>query len=165
MESFSWSWNIVMELLSLRGKLNLNQMYDLGRVTGHMHRLLNDGTLEMKRESVWNYASKSGQLHLLLVLETQYKVTEVISLGDFNLNRVGWAHRDLWVDNLLFKDRKVIAILDFDRMKYDYPQLDVARAVVSGALTENGLDVSLASAFIKGYCENHSVGKGFLTNL
>ncbi|MDQ0166176.1 phosphotransferase [Bacillus horti] len=42
-------------------------------------------------------------------------------------------HRDLWMDNLLFHGNRVSAVLDFDRRKYDYPQLDVDRAIMSGA--------------------------------
>lgn len=163
----------------LPGKLNTDQMHSLGQVTGYMHRLLNDGTMRNKRtpefvppspeerlacwESVWNQANESGQTHLLPIIETQLRVTKTIKLEDFNLNEPGWSHRDLWVDNLLFKNNRVSALLDFDRMKYDHPQLDVARAVISGILNENGLDASLVSAFLNGYCENCSVEKGFVT--
>ncbi|SEN99572.1 homoserine kinase type II [Paenibacillus sophorae] len=35
-------------LLISPGKINVHQIYDLGRVTGKMHRLLNDGTLGLK---------------------------------------------------------------------------------------------------------------------
>nr|WP_237171634.1 phosphotransferase [Paenibacillus sp. IHB B 3084] len=38
----------------------------------------------------------------------------------------GWVHRDLWTDNVLFNDDKLSAILDFDRLDYDYTQLDIA---------------------------------------
>ena len=162
------------------GKLNVHQMYDLGRVTGNMHYLLNGGTLRLKRsaefippsreerlthwESAWNHANSTGKSNLLPIVETQYKVTETINLEDFDLNATGWAHRDLWVDNLLFEEKKVSAILDFDRMKYDYPQLDVARAVMSGALYDNNFDVSLAQAFIEGYSERYLVDKGFISS-
>ena len=43
-------------------------------------------------------------------------------------------HRDLWVDNFLFYNDKVSAILDFDRMDYDYVELDIGRTVISCAL-------------------------------
>ncbi|PFX64861.1 homoserine kinase [Bacillus toyonensis] len=160
------------------GKLNVHQMFDLGRVTGNMHHLLNDGTLRAKRgpefippsreerlthwESAWNHANNTDKSHLLPILETQYKVTETINLEEFNLNETGWAHRDLWVDNILFEEKKISAVLDFDRMKYDYPQLDVARVVISGALYENNFDVSLVQAFIEGYSEQRLLEKGFI---
>ncbi|KPB03767.1 phosphotransferase [Bacillus sp. CHD6a] len=160
------------------GELNVHQMYDLGRVTGYMHQVLNDGTLRVKRhpefippsreerlthwESVWNRANNTDKSHLLPILETQFKVTETINLEDFNLSASGWAHRDLWVDNLLFEEKNISAVLDFDRMKYDYPQLDCARAVISGALYENHFDVSLVHAFIEGYSEQSLLKKGFI---
>ena len=162
------------------GKLNVHQMYDLGRVTGNMHHLLNDGKQKVTRgpefippsreqrlthwESAWNHANNTGKLHLLPIFERQYRVTETINLEDFNLNKAGWAHRDLWVDNLLFEEKNISAILDFDRMKYDYPQLDVARAIISGALYENNFDISLVEAFIEGYREQHILEKGFIIN-
>jgi homoserine kinase type II len=155
-------------------------MYDLGRVTGNMHHLLNNGTLGGKKspefnppsreerlshwQSAWNHANDNNKKYLLPILETQYKVTETINLEDFNLNETGWAHRDLWVDNLLFKEKKISAVLDFDRMKYDYPQLDVARAIISGALYDDNLDVSLVLAFIEGYSEQRVLEKGFINS-
>jgi homoserine kinase type II len=160
------------------GKLNVHQMYDLGRVTGNMHHLLNDGTFGGKRspefnppsrearlthwQSAWNHANDTNKKDLLPILEIQYKVTETINLEDFNLNETGWAHRDLWVDNLLFKEKKVSAVLDFDRMKYDYPQLDVARAIISGALYDDYLDASLVRAYIEGYSEQRVLDKSFI---
>ncbi|WP_342558311.1 hypothetical protein [Metasolibacillus sp. FSL K6-0083] len=44
-------------------------------------------------------------------------------------------------------------------MKYDYPQLDIARAIISGALDENNFDVSLVQAFLEGYSEQCSLEK------
>lgn len=161
------------------GKTNVHQIYDLGRATGKMHRLLNDGTLSINKSpqfippsreerlahwnSVWEQAKEAGKTQLLADIETQRRATEDINTEILEFLQLGWAHRDLWVDNLLFNDVRLTAILDFDRLRYDYPQLDVARAVISCALDEN-LDVSLASAFIDGYSEERVVAKGYLTN-
>jgi homoserine kinase type II len=166
------------ELIS-PGKINVHQMHDLGRATGKMHRLLNDGTLHTKNSpqfippsreerlahwnSVWEQAKEAGKTQLLADIETQRRATEDINLEILELLQLGWAHRDLWVDNLLFDENRLTAILDFDRLKYDYPQLDVARAVISCALDDH-LDLSLASAFIEGYSEERTVIKGYLTN-
>ena len=164
--------------LILPGKINVHQMYDLGRATGKMHRLLNDGTLGIKnspqfippsreeRLAHWNSVRENtkgtGKPQLLADIETQFKATEEMDIEILELLQTGWAHRDLWVDNLLFKNNGLAAILDFDRLKYDYPQLDVARAVMSCALDDN-LDVSLASAFMEGYSEERNVVEGYLT--
>lgn len=161
------------------GKTNVHQIYDLGRATGKMHRLLNDGTLGIKKSpqfippsreerlahwnSVWEQAKEAGKTQLLADIEAQRRATEDINIEILELLQLGWAHRDLWVDNLLFHDNRLTAILDFDRLRYDYPQLDVARAVISCTLDDH-LDVSLASAFIEGYKEERTVAKGYLTN-
>lgn len=161
------------------GKSNVHQIYDLGRATGKMHRLLNDGTLGIKKNpkfippnredrlAHWNLVlektKESDKFHLIADVETQSIVTEQMDLEVLESLRLGWAHRDLWVDNLLFEDSRLTAILDFDRLSYDYPQLDVARAVISCALDDH-LDVSLASAFMEGYSEECIVMEGYLTN-
>lgn len=160
------------------GKINLNQINDLGRAIGKMHRLLNDGTIGLKsspqslpqsrekRIEHWNsimkQTKKNSKDSTIDEVEIQLRATEEINLEIFEILETGWSHRDLWVDNLLFHDSQLSAILDFDRLKYDYPQLDVARAVISCALDDN-LDITLASAFIKGYSEERSVAKGSLT--
>ncbi|NRS50419.1 phosphotransferase [Brevibacillus sp. HB2.2] len=161
------------------GKANAHQVYNLGRATGKMHRLLNDGTLGSKdtpqfvppsREerlahwkSVLKKAREAGKIELLDDIETQLKATEEMNIENLEILSTGWAHRDLWVDNILFDHNRLTAILDFDRLKYDYPQLDVARAVMSCAL-DDYFDVSLASAFIEGYSEERTVMDGYLTN-
>lgn len=161
------------------GKANVHQMYDLGKETGKMHRLLNDGTLDIKDnpkfippcreerlehwDSVWKQAKETDEIQLLTYIEAQRKATEDFNMGKFESLQLGWAHRDLWVDNLLFDNKGLTAILDFDRLNYDYPELDVARAIMSCALDEN-FDVSLALAFIEGYSEECSISEGYLTN-
>ncbi|XID90577.1 phosphotransferase [Paenibacillaceae bacterium WGS1546] len=120
------------------GRSNAHQSYDLGRATGKMHRLLNDGTLGVKHQpkfippsreerlAHWNLimeqTKESDKVQLLAAIETQRIATEEIHIEVLESLRLGWAHRDLWVD---------------------YPQLDVARAVISCALDDH-LDVSLS---------------------
>jgi homoserine kinase type II len=127
------------------GKLNKLQIYDLGRVIGKIHRHLNDGSLGTKstaqfvlpsRESRithWNSlmeeATLNNKLHLLPTIEQQLRVTETLDINAFHTFKQGWAHRDLWVDNLLFNEDTLSAVLDFDRLNYDYLNLDVARAI------------------------------------
>lgn len=73
-------------------------------------------------------------------------------------------NRDLWVDNLLIKKNHLSAILDFDRMKYDYPALDVARAEISGCLDDDQLQIKPAIAYLEGYQKHREVPEGFLTH-
>lgn len=178
------------------GQMNAAQMHDLGRVTGQLHQLCNDGSLEKKkhpefrapsieerlvywndeRQKIMNRISQLGvdreaeaiihvekQKKLLAIIDKQCEVSERVHLEDFNLEVTGWAHRDLWMDNLLFLGDRVNAVLDFDRMNYDYPQLDVARAIISGALSDQGLDASLVRAFHAGYSEHQRLEEGFVS--
>lgn len=154
------------------------QMYHLGKATGRMHRVLNDGSIPKKKnpefiapdledrmnywQSVHEMAQCKGNQSIISIIENQIQLTKSMKLDAFNLHDTGWAHRDLFMDNILFQDNEVSAILDFDRLKYDYPQLDVARAVISGCFRNNSLNVSGATAFMDGYKAERKVDKGYL---
>ena len=160
------------------GEANIHQLYELGKATGKMHRWLNDGTLRSKSttklvlssreerlahwDSVWKQAEEADKKELLADIETQRKATEMIHIEMMDAHSPGWAHRDLWADNVLFNDDKLSAILDFDRLDYDYPQLDIARAVMSFAWDKQ-LKLPLVSAFMVGYREEHTMVEGCLT--
>ncbi|WP_431090281.1 phosphotransferase [Paenibacillus sp. 8b26] len=138
---------------------------------------LNDGTLGIQNtpkfvppsreerlahwDSVWEEAKKDDKMDILADIEAQRKATEELNVEMTSTLQSGWAHRDLWADNILFNENKLSAILDFDRLDYDYPQLDVARAVMSFTWDEQ-LDVSLVSAFMEGYREKRTLAKGCL---
>jgi homoserine kinase type II len=93
----------------------------------------------------------------------QLKATEQFDIELINSCEAGWAHRDLFVDNLLFVDNQVSAILDFDRFAYDYPELDIARVIVSGALDKENLNITAATAFLDGYRTQREFERGVLT--
>lgn len=147
--------------------VNIYQMYELGCVTGKMHRILNDGSLgeegntqfipqsRKERMSHWSNvikeAKSNNKTHSIRIIELHMKLTKTIDIDFFGKSMPGWSHRDLWVDNLLFNDDKVSAILDFDRLNYDYPELDVARAIMSWAFNNGNFCTELASAFLQGY--------------
>ncbi|CAM4323253.1 phosphotransferase [Paenibacillus tarimensis] len=161
------------------GQLNAPQLFELGKSTGRMHRLLNDGALNIAlpvfepprkqaRIDHWNTLFRELPAdkisHLADEFELQRKATEAFSMDLLTCLQSGWAHRDLWADNLLFAGDRLSAILDFDRLDYDYPQADAARAVMSCAWNEQELDMRLASAFMEGYAEERQTAEGYLTN-
>ena len=90
------------------GKINVHQIYDLGRATGKLHRLLNDGTIGVKKSpqfippsreerlahwnSVWELAKEAGKTQLLADIETQRRATEDINIEIIELLQSGWAH-------------------------------------------------------------------------
>ncbi|PFA58399.1 phosphotransferase, partial [Bacillus cereus] len=76
---------------------------------------------------------------------------QLVNTEQFHNSQRAWVHRDLWVDNFLFLNDKVSAILDFDRMDYDYVELDIGRVVISCALSDGVLNKSLVASFLEGY--------------
>lgn len=149
------------------GKVNEKEIYSLGKTIGHMHNLLNDGSLiegetpkfvpptieervkhweEKRRE-----AEQLGKEHILPYIKLQQEATQLVNVNQYYNSKKGWVHRDLWVDNLLFHNDKVSAILDFDRLDYDYVELDIGRAVISCALHDGVLNKSLVASFLEGY--------------
>ncbi|MGH0524500.1 phosphotransferase [Bacillus cereus] len=149
------------------GKVNQKEIHSLGQTIGYMHNLLNDGSLikgenpkfvpptkearlkhwEDKRREV----EKLGKEHILPYIKLQQEATQLVNTEQFHNSQWGWVHRDLWVDNFLFLNDKVSAILDFDRMDYDYVELDIGRVVISCALSDGVLNKSLVASFLEGY--------------
>lgn len=147
--------------------INIDKMYDLGRVTGMMHRILNDGSLgaeghtqfipqnRQDRISHWSNVIEElkgkNKTHFISQIELHMKLTKTIDIDSFGKSIPGWSHRDLWADNLLFKQDQVSAVLDFDRLNYDYPEIDVSRAILSWSIHNGNFRTELASAFLQGY--------------
>ncbi|ANF96701.1 phosphotransferase [Paenibacillus bovis] len=152
------------------GMVNEAQLYDLGRITGQMHRLLNDNSLPVQApplfqpptrdqrlqywEQLYIQFQEEGHQIYLPIVEQQRQTTITMNMDILQTLRPGWAHRDLWTDNLLFYPDKVTAVLDYDRLNYDYPQLDIARAILS-CVWDGEFDLTRAAAFMQGYREVH----------
>lgn len=147
------------------GKVNVQQMLSFGEVTGRMHSLLNRSAdthqapswtpspsimLEKWKQN-WEKAQEKEPQHILDVIEQQRVIIDELDMSLFTSCEQGWTHWDLWVDNLLFHEDKVAAIIDFDRLKYLYPEMDVARAILSCALDEGEMRLDVVSAFLGGY--------------
>lgn len=169
---------IVMEHVDgknlLPGTLNVKQMYSLGQMTGHMHNVANDGTNKNDRNpkfmppsveqrlDYWKSFYKTIDENDMFVelLEIQIKATKHFSLELISSCETGWAHRDLWIDNILFTGDQLSSILDFDRFAFDYPELDIARAIMSGAFNGSTFNSSSAKAFLEGYRTIRNLEKG-----
>ncbi|HEF1903829.1 TPA: phosphotransferase [Bacillus cereus] len=149
------------------GKVNQKEIHSLGQTIGYMHNLLNDGSLikgenpkfvpptkeaRLKHwEEKMREVEKLGKEHILSYIKLQQEGTQLVNTEQFHNSQRGWVHRDLWVDNFLFLNDKVSAILDFDRMDYDYVELDIGRVVISCALSDGVLNKSLVASFLEGY--------------
>lgn len=154
------------------GRANENQMYNLGQITGRMHRILNSSNTQ-KLPLHWDIRTKESMLEnwekrwheanslkcdkTISALEKQRKIIEKTDLKIFSQCEKGWGHWDLFVDNILFNPNSVSAILDFDRMHYVYPEFDLSRAVLSCALENGHIHLNRVSAFVEGYRENNEL--------
>ncbi|WP_153239122.1 phosphotransferase enzyme family protein [Fictibacillus phosphorivorans] len=154
---------------SLVSPVNLmsKQIQSLGEEVGKLHTLLNDGTLSAKSETLFNIPSieerveywqseihkcdEQGLDHIRSLMDLQKTATLALDLKQFNNLTPGWCHRDLWVDNLLFSEDHLSAILDFDRMNYDFLELDIGRLIISTCMKNNTLNREAVQAFLKGY--------------
>jgi homoserine kinase type II len=159
------------------GHVTAKQMKELGRVTGRMHRVLNepdsagqgDGIIvwvpclaEMRArwQENWDLAQDKGAEPVLRILDRQKHVLDNMDIGMFADCERGWAHMDLWSDNILFAGDRLTAIVDFDRMSRTYPELDIGRAVLSCVLRGGRLDRDAVSAFAEGYREHRDLLPG-----
>ncbi|GIO28253.1 phosphotransferase [Ornithinibacillus bavariensis] len=161
------------------GKLTDSQMFDLGYYTGKLHYILKNNFSSVHhttafqppkkevRYSYWasmrNNVLAQNKHHLEHIFEQQLKLLEIVNPVAFITHHTGLSHRDLWVDNILFQPDELAAILDFDRMKYDFLTLDIGRAVISGALDGEQFKVHHALAFLEGYRYFHPRETGLLT--
>ena len=148
------------------GKINCSQFYDLGIELGKIHSLVNN-KIEGKAIPRWIVPSKEQLIaewnenwilingknteNINTLLKLQKEIFENIDMSIFEGSKPGWAHSDLWCDNILFYTDSLSAIIDFDRFQYTYPELDISRAILSFALDNNCLRMDVVKAFINGY--------------
>ena len=154
------------------GNANPEQMKSLGSAIGKLHHLLNDGTLPPKKETMFNMppiedridywnsviaaCDEKGLKELKPFILLQKEATSKIR-KDFDNLTPGWCHRDLWMDNVLFSSDAAKGILDFDRMNYDYLELDIGRIIISACLSNDTLNREAVHAFIEGYCHTNEL--------
>lgn len=148
------------------GDINVSQIRDLGKCIGKMHFELNNGKfnlepstwklptrkeMELENLNLINDAKEPGDTYLMNLLNKQKKIIKTVNLDSFKSCKIGWAHSDLWSHNVLFSEQSVAAILDFDRLQVNYPELDNARSILSFALKDDSINEELIEAFIDGY--------------
>jgi aminoglycoside phosphotransferase (APT) family kinase protein len=90
-------------------------------------------------------------------LKLQREIFGNIEIDAFKGCKHGWAHSDLWCDNVLFHSDSLSAILDFDRLQYIYPELDISRAILSFALDNKSLKMDVVKAFIDSYNQTANI--------
>jgi homoserine kinase type II len=148
------------------GKINCNQFHDLGVELGKIHSLVNNQidkkaiprwVLPSKEQLIaewnenWKLTNGRNTEDINNLLNLQKEILENIDMNIFEGSKPGWAHSDLWCDNILFYTDSLSAIIDFDKFQYIYPELDISRAILSFALDNNCLRMEAVKAFINGY--------------
>ncbi|WP_164716637.1 phosphotransferase enzyme family protein [Paenibacillus whitsoniae] len=157
------------------GHFSEAQMHSLGAATGRMHAWLRQVPPLAKPAwqpdraayfTAWELnREKAKEANDTVVLGWQSKSQRVVESMDFGIFEgavPGWLHWDLWVDNILVHGRDVSAIVDFDRMTMAYQDIDVARALLSGALRNGELDTAKVRSFMDGYREYNTVTDNML---
>ena len=154
------------------GTANEQQMNSLGQTIGKMHKMLNnyntdqlplhwnlrpkESMLEKWKER-WEEAVRLDCSRTLSNWKVQRRILEKNDLHIFSECQKGWGHWDLFVDNILFHTDSVSAILDFDRMNYDYLDFDISRPILSCCLDNGQLNIDSAFAIVKGYREYNAL--------
>ncbi|MCI3927668.1 phosphotransferase [Paenibacillus sp. TRM 82003] len=158
------------------GEMSVAHMYELGLATGRMHRWLRSvsmldkpgwepdrGAYLREWEANRAKAAAAGDETTLEWLRRSQRIAEAANFSEFEAMRPGWLHWDLWADNLIFDGSRLAGIVDFDRMTTAYPDIDVGRAILSGALTDDGeLRGDAVGAFMSGYRECVEAPEGML---
>lgn len=158
------------------GRMNAAQMLDMGKATGRMHKWLQAEPLLSKPAWIpdkdaymrdwrinWGKAQEAGDELALGWLKRSQAIVGAMDFRMFDSSPIGWLHWDLWVDNIVLHESGVAGIVDFDRMTMAYPEIDVARAVLSGALREGQMQVENVRAFMEGYREHFAAPNGMLS--
>jgi homoserine kinase type II len=150
------------------GKINCSQFHDLGVELGKIHSIVNKQIHEKavprwviptKEQLItewkenWELTNDTNTEEVNSFLKLQKEIIENIDMSIFEGSKPGWAHSDLWCDNILFYPDSLSAIIDFDRFQYIYPELDISRAILSFALDNNCLRLEAVKSFIAGYNE------------
>lgn len=157
-------------------------MYSLGRAAADMHNVWEfasasglgaavppgEPAWQLSREEMvraWQVnweASRDSTERVRNALQLQKAIIDSLGADDFVPLAAGWAHLDLWADNLLFEGDALAAIVDFDRARYSFPALDLGRAVLSGTLSGRGFQKDAVAAFTEGYRSVRPLPRGSL---
>lgn len=151
-------------------------LFELGTATGRMHKWLrsvpaldkpawepNKEIYSREWQSNWNKAQEADDQTVMEWLKRSQAIVKSTDFRMFDSCRAGWLHWDLWVDNILLHEQGVAGIVDFDRMTMAYQEIDVARAILSGALQDGQMRIEAIRSFMDGYRGHSDMPPGRLT--
>jgi homoserine kinase type II len=67
---------------------------------------------------------------------------------------VGLIHGDLFIDNVLYDDGRLVAVLDFEQASWGRLAYDLAVSLLAFGFGADDFRPDLTRAFIEGYCDN-----------
>lgn len=160
------------------------QLYDLGQVCGRIQRLLAERELKSHSSDPQSYLQRSDPSSTLAALrETfaadlsddvpeDYKAAllaakplcEQVTLSYLESLPRGLSHEDFAADNLLFDEKSVTAVVDFDLSGPGYLWHDLGRAALCFCLKDGRFDLKKAAALAKGYRSAQLFPKGALAD-
>lgn len=153
------------------GQMSERQMHALGAAAAGMHRVWNDdgedsagagapasdavplwpadvGDIRKQWQQRWEACDDTKFRDFLLL---QKDVLDRFDSSAMGASPPGWTHLDLWTENLLFTPESLAAIVDFDRVRWSYPRMDLGRALLSCTLRDGQFRRDAAAAFAEGY--------------
>ena len=133
-------------------KLDDKGAFSIGNYLAHLHTVAVPPWLKNKhfyREKVFEELSQKG-------IDNPFENwlrTRLEALSDDLPNGLpeGLVHGDMFLDNILFANGDVKAILDFEEICRDVFILDLGMAIVGCCFPEGKLDEDLASSLVRGY--------------
>ncbi len=151
------------------------QMRSLGEACGRIHRAFSQlpvtdvkgypiDSAHLIRELRENHTARmndpDGSAEYRAAAAAQKPILDTLSADFFDRLPKGIAHEDFSPDNILFDDRGVTAVLDFDRSCYSFRYHDIGRALMSLAWDSRSgtLDFPKIRAFVDGYAARMPFG-------
>lgn len=143
------------------------QLYSLGVICGRMQQALEAMPVQGARgyppiggrrilDGLWafyesNQGAESGPAALSRAMAASKNILKSLEPEFFDRQPMGLSHEDFTPDNMLFNEKGVLSLLDFDRNQYGYLCHDVGRALLSFALVDGALAMEKVCAFLEGY--------------
>ncbi len=150
-----------------RETVTAGQLYSLGMACGRMQQAFEALPVQGVRgypppggrrilEGLWafyesNQGAERGPAALSRAMAASKNILQGLEPEFFDRQPMGLSHEDFTPDNMLFDEKGVLSLLDFDRNQYGYMCHDVGRALLSFALVDGALAMEKVCAFLEGY--------------
>ena len=136
----------------------------LGRALAGLHLFSLENTLEKSSirchssvgfdlEGVLSYCEQASSVPEFKLACEELLCSEKIALWKSSELPKGLIHGDLYLDNALYEDGEIKALLDFEQAGIGYFLQDIGISISGSCLDKEGVCLSKVNAFLKGYQE------------